>query len=375
MTVISPRYTVADLGVLPCFESSRATALNDRGQIIGSLSREEMDFDPNGFIWADGIMRDLGRVWLKDINYKGQCVGARHPKSTTFHAALYAAGKFQGLLKNTSAASMAYGINDSGQVVGYSQVTNWKAPASTKRGCFLWKNGKRRCLDVPQGYRAGSAVAINNEGQIAGEVWSGSSSEKHACLWDADTVTVFEEPSKFNQSESVAINNHGHILVRAFHSDIGKLIRYLTEGEPERDLTEAADQEDQIRLYQQKIDALPEDTFTFHQQHFLWKDSGIRMVEGHGESVNDQEQIVGQVVGWTGLILNEEDFVRAESRKAPYAFLWQDGETLDLNASLPLNSGWRLTKANGINNKGQIAGYGEIGGKTRAFLLTPEISQ
>jgi probable HAF family extracellular repeat protein len=367
VTDIAPRYTVTDLGILPGFESSRATALNDRGQVIGSLSHEEMDFDPHGFVWADGIMRDLGKVWLEGINNKGQCVGTRHPKHRTVYAALYTAGRFQELLKNTSASSMAYNINDSGQVVGLSQVTNLKAPASTKRGCFLWENGKRRYLDIPEGYSAGDAVAINNNGQIAGEVWNGGSNERHACLWIGGDCIIFDEPDGFNQSRAIAVNNSGQVLLRAFQSNFKHLLELLSENEQEWNSTDPESYQILFNLCQEKIAALPKDVPVFRQQAFLWQGGEVQAVEGLAEAVNDS----GQVVGWSGCIPDANDL--AKGREAPYAFFWQNGELLDLNDLLQPESGWRLTKANAINNRGQIVGHGEIDGKTRAFLLTPII--
>jgi probable HAF family extracellular repeat protein len=39
---------------------------------------------------------------------------------------------------------------------------------------------------------------------------------------------------------------------------------------------------------------------------------------------------------------------------------------------LPANSGWTLlTSAEGVNDHGQIVGFGTIDGRTRAFLMTP----
>ncbi len=362
MTDFSQRYTVTDLSILPGFESSRATALNDRGQVIGSLSHEEMDSDPHGFLWTDGLMRDLGKVWLKDINNKGQCVGAKHPRNTAFCAVLYAAGRFQELLKKTSAASMAYGINDTSQVVGFSQITYWKSPAATKRGCFLWENGRRRYLDVPEGYRAGEAVAINNDGQIAGEVWKGTPSKSHAYLWDKEAAKVFGEPSEFNQSEAIDINNARQVLVRAFSSNFQEL---LTGASQSIEVT-WTDGEDAVQegldAVLEKASAIPDDAWKHRQQYFLWQDGEVQAVKGLAEAIND----AGQVVGGSGY------FPDAEGRRIPYAFIWQNGELFDLNDLLLPDTGWHLTRANDINNNGQIAGYGEFGGNTRAFLLTPD---
>src|SRR6185503_7829555 len=38
---------------------------------------------------------------------------------------------------------------------------------------------------------------------------------------------------------------------------------------------------------------------------------------------------------------------------------------------IPQDSGWTLISARGINNQGQIVGFGTHNGQTRAFLLTP----
>lgn len=46
------------------------------------------------------------------------------------------------------------------------------------------------------------------------------------------------------------------------------------------------------------------------------------------------------------------------------------GPMIDLNTLLPAGSGWVLTRATGINDVGQISGYGTIGGQQHAFLLT-----
>jgi probable HAF family extracellular repeat protein len=53
------------------------------------------------------------------------------------------------------------------------------------------------------------------------------------------------------------------------------------------------------------------------------------------------------------------------------AFLYTGTTLIDLNSLIPAALHWHLTQANGINDRGDIVGYGEInGGPTRAFLLT-----
>ena len=43
-----------------------------------------------------------------------------------------------------------------------------------------------------------------------------------------------------------------------------------------------------------------------------------------------------------------------------------------LNKLIAPNNGWVLGQANGINDAGQIVGYGTIGGQTHALLLTAQ---
>ena len=51
------------------------------------------------------------------------------------------------------------------------------------------------------------------------------------------------------------------------------------------------------------------------------------------------------------------------------ATLWQNGVPIDLNTFLPAGSGWVLTSAEGINDAGDVTGYGTINGVTHAYLL------
>jgi len=56
-------------------------------------------------------------------------------------------------------------------------------------------------------------------------------------------------------------------------------------------------------------------------------------------------------------------------------FLYRDGTLFDLNQLIPQTAGWNLHTAFGINDKGQIVGFGagpnSVRGGSSAFLLTP----
>jgi len=53
------------------------------------------------------------------------------------------------------------------------------------------------------------------------------------------------------------------------------------------------------------------------------------------------------------------------------AFLWQDGQAVDLNNLIPKRSGWELRDAYDINDNGWIVGVGRKNDEWRAYLLRP----
>jgi probable HAF family extracellular repeat protein len=53
------------------------------------------------------------------------------------------------------------------------------------------------------------------------------------------------------------------------------------------------------------------------------------------------------------------------------ATLWADNTLIDLNSLLPANSGWVLLGATGINDTGQISGWGTYNGQVMGFVLNP----
>ncbi len=78
--------------------------------------------------------------------------------------------------------------------------------------------------------------------------------------------------------------------------------------------------------------------------------------------INDDGEIVG--------------CVRVEEKRTglprEYAYLWKDGQRIDLASEIPSGSGWdRLSWATVINNDGLIGGYGRSDGQNRGFILVP----
>jgi len=111
--VNASQFQITDLGTLGGGSSS--IAINDLGQVLGE---SVISTDLHSFLYENGTMTDLGQLGIsKGINNYGQVVGFF--VSTTFlHAYLYENGTMTDLGTLGGNTSIAYGINDIGQVVG-----------------------------------------------------------------------------------------------------------------------------------------------------------------------------------------------------------------------------------------------------------------
>lgn len=113
-----------DLGTLGG-QSSEASGINDRGQIVGSA--QTWDGETHAFLWQSGRMRALdswcnGTSFASGINDRGQIVGMR--RGAQGHAFLYSDGSFYRLDdllldRNHWELRAAMGINNRGQIVGW----------------------------------------------------------------------------------------------------------------------------------------------------------------------------------------------------------------------------------------------------------------
>lgn len=169
---------MTDLGTLGGSYST-ATAINDSGQVVGHAATSFKAADIyHAFLYSNGVMIDLGTPLrgkyssAEDINESGQVVGA-YVKPDSIHAFLYSNGVMidLGSLSDIYILSHAYGINDSGQVVGSSYVGS----SSTSDGglhAFLYSDGSmldlNSLLPPNSGWVLINAQAINNLGQIVG---------------------------------------------------------------------------------------------------------------------------------------------------------------------------------------------------------------
>jgi len=80
------------------------------------------------------------------------------------HGSLWESGTTTDLGNLGSGSSEAFGINDLGEVVGWSQHD----PGNKFYQAFLWKNGQMTNLGAVGGFESSRAEAINNDGVVVG---------------------------------------------------------------------------------------------------------------------------------------------------------------------------------------------------------------
>src|SRR5262245_53227428 len=224
--------TMIDLGTLGGNVSS-AAGINDLGQVVGAsylpdgATRHAFLVNPRGGTWfqdsdLDGrndFMIDLGvlngSVYSKatDVNNAGQVVGESDGHAFLWDAAngMTDLGTPLGFTRSSAA-----GINEAGQVTGTASYFDFLSHSSA----FLWDaaNGMT-ALGAGPTYTDSQATAINDAGQVVGYWWNGSDPFGPAFLWTPDSPNgltgSFTDLGMLpgdTDSNATAINNAGQVV-------------------------------------------------------------------------------------------------------------------------------------------------------------------
>jgi probable HAF family extracellular repeat protein len=158
-----------DLGTLPGGTCSEAFAINDKGQIVGQA--DDADGVTLAVMWRSGQIHILGKLGGKGksatgtatgINNAGQVVGwSTIDASKEIHPFLWSASTGMQDLGTQGVSSYATGINNLGEVVGYSGGGGLES-------AFLWTSSNGGQSLGTLGGSLSIALAINDTGQVVG---------------------------------------------------------------------------------------------------------------------------------------------------------------------------------------------------------------
>ena len=314
---VAATYTVTDLGTLGG-NSSLGYGINAKGQVTGySGTLGNVD---RAFVY-DGSMHDIGTLagslggYLSDgsdINNSGWVTGESYTTGLDVHAFLYDGTMHDlGTLGGTFSGGSA--INNNGLVAGGS---------STLFGqhAFLY-DGTMHDLGTLGGTNS-YAGDINDRGWVTGQsdLAEGGS---HAFLYDGLMHDLGTVPGG-TSSAGISINANG--LVTGYC-----------------DMATANNES---------------------LSHAFLYDGTMHDIGTLGGTFS-----AGQGINASGHVTGIADL---PGHADVHAFLYDTLHGMvDLNSLIDPSSGWDLKSGSAINDTGQIAGFGTIGGATHAFLLTP----
>ena len=245
--------------------------------------------------------------------------------------------------------SAAYSINNAVQIAG-----GYSASGSDTSG-FLYAAGNVTVLNQAA---HGRANAINNAGQIVGDLSTGLGPARQAFVWNAGRVLDLGTLGGLG-SEARAINDSGQVAGWA-HLDSGVMHAFLYSGTGLTDLGTLGGKNSVAYGLNNagEVVGMSQTGENGVQHAFLYKQlamidlSTLGGNESQANGINDS----GWIVGWSRTSGGEQR-----------AFLWRTGRMVDLNSLVSAGPGIWLEEATAINAAGQIAANASDG---HAYLIT-----
>jgi probable HAF family extracellular repeat protein len=291
-----------------------------------------------------GTLPGASGSYASGINNAGQVVGFSDIPPT--HAFLSSNGQMQDLGTLPGGQnSYAYAINNGGQVTGAAN------PSVGPPVAFLYSNGQMLNLGS-LGPCCSTGAAINDRGQITGSSDT-PNGLLHAFLYSDGQMQDLGALLPADYSVGTGINNSGQVTgwyqisggpFRSFvyssgqMIDIGTLPGYV------------ASQTVGINDAGQVVGTAYSDSGINHI--FVYADGQITdLGESTASAMNNRGQIVGSLNG--------------------NPFLYSNGQMTDLNDSIDPALGLRLSGVTAINDSGQIVANGSGSSGSHAYLLTP----
>ena len=307
-------YRIEDLGTLPERQRSWGRAISSSGNVVGEAEGSVFLFT------ADAQRFDLGEGRGEDVNDAGQLAGHRKTGPFAFDPSVATrynegAGWVDLGTLGGAGSSYAYGINAAGEVCGSAATTDGEH-------AFVWTEaGGMQDLGVLGSGHWSAAHAISDAGTVVGESETAYGGWRRAFRWTAATGLQDLGTLGGPASQAIDVTDAGVVVGASENASYAWRAFRWTAASAMQDLG-----------------TLPSHT-----------SCGATAVNLNGD-------IVGSCSGAT----------------TDRAFRWTaDGGIEDLNLLVDTTLGWSLREATGINDAGQITGWGfNAAGETRAFRLS-----
>lgn len=295
--------------------ASAAYGINKWDQVVGAALNTVLDPFSSGFPAAQ-----CG---------PGPCIAQSYsalffPAATQMHAVLWQKRTIKDLGTLGGPDSIAWQINDQGQIAGQSYVNsiaNATTGVPTIDPFFIGEDGNM--LDLGSlGGTVSWTTGLNNRGQVIGAMTLAGDGSWHPFLWSHGVLTDLGTLGA-DCGNATAINDAGEVVGVA----CSQTAFFAT----------------------------------------LWRDgllNNLGTVVGdtcsESDDINSQGQVVGESGDCNGIVLG-------------HAWLWENGgPMIDLNTLIPPGSGIQLTHGVSINDHGEISGDGVLPtGDHHAFVLIP----
>lgn len=312
---------------------------------------------------------DLGSSRMPNgIGQDGTVVGADmttgHPQAFVWvNGAITSPGHLP-----TDNESTAMAVNASGEVVGASILDMGILSGPFIQG-FAWTNGQGMARLQPHGVdQAAAGSSVNDSGVIVGytalETGRFSDGTTHATSWSNPQAVAALLPEFAGESTSTAtdMSNNGLIVGSGTYGGVQKGVLWDSQGIHEIPSLNGVAALPNAVIDDGSVVGSATGRAFYYSQWGGPVDLGTLAgaTSSSAGDINTSHQIVGASGSFNGL---------------SHATLWNSiGAPQDLNSLLDSSgAGWLLESAVGINDAGQIVGYGRIGGGfvDHGVLLTP----